>query len=529
MIERQDTPSRFAPDRLLEAWSLYRIGIAGALLLLLNSSLTPPNLLADARSWLQIVLMLSMLAGALLLVANRSRRLAVLPLVSLHLLSDLATAALASYASGGMEGGLGSMFILPVAMGGLFLPRSAAPVPAALASLLLLAIEYRQQEVQLTDGAWAAAGLLGGLLFLVAVLAHTFAQRARLDEQIAHLASTSLGQMRKLAAEVVERMQSAVVVTDLSGHVLLSNAASHGLLLHARDRRNLREREPELWEAAEVFRMAPEQAEFTPIRLRSGAVVWPHFVHLSGDPSLLLVVVDDPARIEKQNQQARMATLGQVTAGVAHDLRNPLAALTSAVQLLQEEPDQDVGQLLGVIQRQSRRLNRVVERVYDLAQPIRPRAEILNLTQFLEEWLADQRRSGAIPENGFESQIPPTLPNVILDPDHLAEVLSNLTDNAFQHARPPAGEIVRARLDVQQSGERLSIRLQDNGTQPLQPDTSAHFAPFSGEGPMGLGLTLCKELIEANGGDIRFCLPDTQQGWKGTCVLLGLPLAGAKA
>ena len=525
-------PARFAADRLLEAWALYRIGIAGALLWLIHSPWRPPDIGTEALTWLTPVLLGYTLAGAILLAANRSRLFGVLALVTTHLLCDLAVAAVATYLSGGLAGGLGTLFVLPVAMGALFLPRSAAPLPAALASLLLLTIEWRLNQDDASHvGAWAQAGILGGLLFMVALLAHTVAQRARIDEQIARLASTSLGQMRALAAEAVERMHAAVVVTDSRGTVLLRNAASIGLLSHEHDRRPLAQREPALWAAARAFQAGPENAIFRPVALSNGRMVWPQFVHLPGEPPLLLIVVDDPEHIARQTQQARLAAVGQLTAGVAHDIRNPLAALSNAAQLLRDAPPEEHTTLLAMIQRQTRRLNRVIERIYDLARPIQPRPEPVAVAAFLHEWLQDYRppREHSLP--AVDTALDETGPAALVDPDHLAECLNNLMDNALHHARPPRGSRLRLLLACGPHADgRVWIGVADNGTNPLPAGAESQFEAFHGEGKLGLGLTLCRELMSANDGEIVFGAPPEGTATPGTQALLRLPAArGARA
>ncbi|MEN8718970.1 MAG: HAMP domain-containing sensor histidine kinase [Oceanococcaceae bacterium] len=419
------------------------------------------------------------------------------------------------------------MFIVPVALGALFLPRYAALLPAAIASLILLTIEYRLQ-LDHTDfnASWAPAGLLGAFLFLVALVANTLAIRARLDEQVARLAATSLGQMRQLAVQVVERMQAAVLVTDMQGHVLLGNAASQRLLMHRFDQRPLDQREPALWRAALQQIIRPTLADAEPVPLSQGQAVWPQVRRLSGDPPLLLIVVDDPDFTRRQRQQARLAAIGQITAGVAHDIRNPLAAISNAAQLLEDASAEERATLIGILQRQSQRLNRVVERIHDLARPVQPQPTAVALQPWLQQWRDDYLRSAATPV-AITVQAANEL-HCRVDPHHLAEILDNLVDNAAQHARPAATTAVVVHVGAEPGdtdAETVVIGVVDNGEHPLDAGSDKPFEAFTGEGRMGLGLTLCRELAEANRGYIRLCRR-RKAPLPGTCFALEFPRAG---
>lgn len=527
---------RSAPDRLIDAWAQYRIALS---LLLILLSISPLEVALRNFSIAMPLLVLNIAVGAIALAANRTRRVAMMVLVASQMAADFLIATLLTYLGGGSSGGFGTLFVVPIGLGALFLPQRAAILPAAIASLVLLTVEYRL-SVDLVDyqAAWPATGLLGAVLFLAAILANNLAQRARLDEQIARVAAASLGQMRQLAAKVVERMQAAVVVIDSDGFVVFTNAASQKLLSIQASGIALPEQEPELWEATRTFLANPAAEEFTEIQLRSGHSIWPHFTRLSGTPPLVLIVIDDPTHIARQRQQARLAAIGHVTAGVAHDVRNPLAAISNATQLLQEAPDDNPQPLLAVIRRQTLRLNRVVERIHDLARPIQPRTEVFELRSFLEEWAADYQ---APESQAFHLKVncQQNLPAVQLDPSHLAECLDNLADNAVRHAKPsgPLCMQIRGVSHMQpQSGDSdadsqsLALYFEDNGIEPLHANHDKAFEAYSGEGRLGLGLTLCRELMEANRAQIVLCRPhssDTRPAdseWLGgTCFELTLP------
>lgn len=521
MCGKSGTAERFAPDRLLEAWSAYRIGVAGALLWLVYSPLQPLDWSTHQLDALTAVLAAYLGTGVLLLVLGRSRVKSIQWLIGLQLLTDWVGAGAAVLLTGGVEGGLATLYILPTAMGGLFLSRPAALAPAAASTLALLGAEaWLGWNTPGFVPGWAMAGLLGACLFLVAWLASAVAARARLDEQIARLAASNLGQMRRLTAEVVERMHAAVIVADGEGQVLLHNAAAETLLLTTLRNRNLARGEAALWASVQKFIRAPHAAHFEAVELASGRTIWPQFVHLAGSPPLILIMMDDPDTIARQVQQTRLAAIGQITAGVAHNIRNPLAALNNAAELLLEAPEKDRMTLLPIIQRQVHRMNRVVERIYDLSRPIQPQAEPIELQSFLDDWLEERGRLNmATPQ--MELLLDCGKVKMLADASQLSEVLQNLIDNALAHARPPESQTLIVRIQAAIEGNHCLLAVYDNGTNDWPAPQGEHVP----EG--GLGLTLCRALLSANGSQLRLVPPHTDAAsghtWKS--AQMRLPLA----
>lgn len=487
------------------------------------SPLQPLDWSAHQLDALTVVLAVYLVAGVLLLVLGRSRMKSIQVLIGLQLITDWVGAGAAVLLTGGVDGGLATLYILPTAMGGLFLSRPAALAPAAASTLALLGSEswLSWNQPGFVPG-WAVAGLLGACLFLVAWLASAVAARARLDEQIARLAASNLGQMRRLTAEVVERMHAAVIVADGEGQILLHNAAAETLLLRALKNRNLALGEPALWARAQTFIQAPQEAHFEAVELEGGRSIWPQFVHLAGSPPLILIMMDDPDTIARQVQQTRLAAIGQITAGVAHNIRNPLAALNNAAELLLEAPEKDRVTLLPIIQRQVHRMNRVVERIYDLSRPIQPQAEAIELQAFLDDWLAERGQLN-MPMPHLERRVDCGQVKILIDASHLSEVLQNLIDNALTHARPPASHALGLRIQASVDDQHCLLAVCDNGANGWPQPQGEH----SAEG--GLGLTLCRALLSANGSQLQLLGHQrdatTGQPWK--AAQLRLPLAKA--
>ena len=235
--------------------------------------------------------------------------------------------------------------------------------------------------------------------------------------------------------------------------------------------------------------MAPDQPE-----------VQPRFARLLAGSELSLVFLDDASVVSRRAESLTLATLGRFSASLAHEIRNPLAAINYAVQLLEESPLNDADRrLLQIIHQQCQRTNGIVESVLGLARRERANPEHVDLNLFVRTFIDEYRQSMSIETDSLEI-IPSTraVP-ALVDPRHLHQVLTVLVQNAFNYGRLP-GEPARVRLRVAPSEQRAVIDVTDRG--PGVPETTAArlFNPFftTSEHGTGLGLYIARELCRAN-------------------------------
>ncbi|MBK1691305.1 sensor histidine kinase [Ectothiorhodospira mobilis] len=501
--------------RALRLFSFYRLFVAGLLLALMLLGTGPDALgsshprLFLAAAALYVALSLAFGTGA------RLRRPGPELQIPLQGTADVLLITVLNHASGGVDSGLGMLAIPAVAGLGLLAPGRPALFFAALASLALLISQLR---IGLTgpsdDAGLTQAGLLGAGLFATALLALVLSRRARESEALARRHSIDLANLAELNAHIIERMQSGIIVVNDDGQIYLINEAAWALLGHpaAATPHRLARLAPGVdaaWRqwlqaapAGQDLHTVPADAQGPELRVR--------FTRLGVDRAVgTLIFMEDTAELRRQMQAAKLASLGRLTASIAHEIRNPLGAISHAAQLLGESdtleaPDR---RLAGIIQDQSRRMNRLIENVLGLSRRATPRSETLDLGPWLEAFARDFRAHHHLAPSQLEVRLGPEVLQARFDPEQLHQVLWNLCLNALRYGtrdgEPPQ---IRIQGGVDTPASRPFVDVQDAGHGVSPAILRQLFEPFvtSGTRGTGLGLYIARELCENNGGTLEY-------------------------
>jgi PAS domain S-box-containing protein len=221
-----------------------------------------------------------------------------------------------------------------------------------------------------------------------------------------------------------------------------------------------------------------------------------------------------------------LATLGQVAAGIAHELRNPLVGIGSTAKVLLDEFEADDAKRkeIEVILAETRRLDRIVNEIVDFAKVRRLAPTRVDLAQLVNE--VSKLMKGRLGEKGLslETSISPMINEIHADRDQLRQVLLNVVHNAID-ATPTRGEPIQITADelFRENQPGIMIRVKDAG-HGIHPDLIGQiFQPFVTSGKRsgtGLGLAICKNIVEAHGGDIYV----TSEVGKGTILGVWMPL-----
>ena len=527
MITTLGPAARDAPEdwRILRLLSLYRLVLIGALLIAYESGYslvifeqTLPRLFrytCDAYAIGALLLLLPLMSQRPRLIVQAQVQFAV----------DTLAIGLLVYASGGVPNGMGILLITPGIACAIVLTPRLAVVQAAAATLAMFGEELlRQSAIGFAATEFTATGLLGLMFFATTLAANTVAVRARRSEALAERVGSDLANMSRLNENIIESMQTGVLVVDAQRRIRSFNAAAQRLL-----RSRLINNHP-LAEAAPTLAASLEQwlygAGPEPAPLREGMIdVFPRFTRLGwGEQAPVLILLEDAAALREQAQQMKLASLGRLSAGIAHEIRNPLSAISHAGQLLAESPEirGENQRLLEMIQRHGARIEKIVRDVLNISR--RDARELATLP--LKSWLI---RTAGLYQEGFQQQprpielleIAPEL-TARFDPDHLQQVLFNLWDNSFEHAAGHNivvlvaagrdGSSGQAWLEVRDNGPGISAELRDNIFEP--------FFTTSTQGT-GLGLYLSRELCEYNQARLLH-IPQDKPG-QGACfrILFG--------
>jgi two-component system sensor histidine kinase PilS (NtrC family) len=245
----------------------------------------------------------------------------------------------------------------------------------------------------------------------------------------------------------------------------------------------------------------------------SGKLVRVRFVEAGTDGgSFSLVFLEDLSRLQEQAQQLKLAALGRLTANIAHEIRNPLSAISHASELLQEEqrgPSQS--RLLRIIQDNSKRLDRMVHDVLELSRRDRIHPETIRLVAFLRSFIGEFTQNEAIPAEGFALEAQ-AAGEIVFDRVHLQQVLWNLLRNAWRHSSQRSASV---RVAVRRQANRVELHVIDDGEGVARHLQQQLFEPFftTYSGGTGLGLYIARELCVANGATLDYIeLPAERRG-----------------
>lgn len=430
--------------------------------------------------------------------------------IYIHIGGDLTLITLLVYAAHGVPSGLAMLLIPPIAAAGVLRSRRMALLVAALASLALLSEEtLRGLNPAHTVVNYTQAGILGGLFFLTVLSASLLEERIRESEALAERRGIDLASLAQLNERIIQRMQAGVIVVNQTGEIRMLNDAARTLLSLPSQAASLSKSAPELAASMQQWRDTPGR-EPKAISQRNGSPVLPHYTQLGSSPdSPVLILLDDASRIDRQAQQMKLAALGRLSASIAHEIRNPLSAISHAGQLLAESDAlaDSERHLLSILRRQTDRIDRVVENVLQLSRRNRALTEELQLRPWLEATIADYTTHHPELPLRFDSSAVEQELVVLVDPQQLHQVVCNLWDNTLQHASGE-GEILISLKTGHLNTARPYLDITDNG--PGIPPRKAEriFEPFytTAHQGTGLGLYLAQELCASNDARLQ-CMP----------------------
>ncbi|NNF67932.1 MAG: PAS domain-containing protein, partial [Gammaproteobacteria bacterium] len=373
-----------------------------------------------------------------------------------------------------------------------------------------------QLEGTTTATDYTAAGMLGAIIFVISLSAQPLARRLAESEALAEQRGVDLANLAELNEYIVQHLRESIVVIDHTDHVRLMNAsaAKHlGMGSDTASGRHLQEMAPELYAITTEWRRdaAEFQSNFSPFTAGDGAtLITPHFAPLGqSKPAAALIFLEDATQLSERVQQAKLAALGRLSASIAHEIRNPVGAISHAGQLLAESssirPDEQ--RLTDIIHTQSKRVSTIIDNVLQLSRRDNTRPQQLVLAEwldnFIKEFAAGSQLIGTkIPVVHDDDSIA-----VRFDPSHLHQVMWNLCENALRYASSPdnlptlelhSGRLNtsgRPFLEVIDSGPGISEELADKIFEPFF--TAAHDGT-------GLGLFIARELCECNYARLRY-------------------------
>ena len=441
---------------------------------------------------------------------------------------DLPWICVLIWATGGLGSGLGLVLLLSCVEAGLVMPQRHALTYAALASLHVLgfaALAHVSGEAVF----WPHAGLLAAAAFGATWGVNVLTRRASDSAQIAYRASRELDNLARLNEVIIDRLHHGVLVVSPRGRVRLANAQAQDLLGTAPRGTPLDELSPELARLLAYWQVLPMEALPTLQQTRGDRECALHFTPLGQDGAITLITLEDLGQAKTRMQEMKLSALGRLTAGIAHEIRNPLSAISHAAALLAESAtlaDQD-RILLDMVRNHAARINGIITDILQLSRQRISTPEILPLADWLATFMAHYG-DGLDPEEAqIELKLPASDLEVRMDPGHLSQVLTNLLDNARHHGRPASGATqITVACERFPGNGRIHVQVTDNGPGISSEAAARLFEPFftTSRSGTGLGLYLSRELCEFNGAN----LAHVAHPGPGSRFRITLPLADCK-
>ena len=502
--------------RVLWLLNLFRLGL-GAVLLGVFFLAVDPRIVGESKPPLAIAAMLSMIGFSIVNSWLLRERLLSAPAQGfLQLALDLATITVLMHASGGVSSGVGGLLIVSVGALALLVERDRAFLVAALAAFAILG----EQTVALLQGSaassqYAPAGILGAVIFVITVVVQALRHRMLETEALAEQRGVDLRNLAELNQYIVQHLRESIVVVDADDEVRLMNESAAQQLGTASIRadRALQEVSPELANRLEVWRVQGRPIGTTPPKFSSAdgsTTISPHFAALGSETTGgTLIFLEDMSLLAERAQKTKLASLGRLSASIAHEIRNPIGAMSHAGQLLAESPEINAAEqrLTDIIRVNAARVSQIVESMLTLSRREKTQPEQIDLGSWLDQFRREFEQTLELFEGTVRcTDIRPDL-IVRMDPTHLHQVVWNLCDNAVKYASEAAGAItVDLRCGLLEHSGRGFLEVADRGLGIDPEKIDEVFEPFytGKDGGTGLGLFICRELCECNGASLSY-------------------------
>lgn len=511
--------------RELYFFNLYRLLEAALLMLVLSGSLA--GLYGDGpASPLGLPVAAAYLLFAIGMLLWCARQEDVQRPVLLGVGVDILLAAIALVLLPSAAPAIVMMLLFNVAAAAVLLPLRLAMAVALAAAVTLLIHTILMHAGPGADlGILAQRGLFSAAFVAAALLAWLLAQTTRDSHDLAERRGAELANLAELNELIIRRMRTGVLLVDGRSRVQLANEAALTLLDPGGDPGDidLATTAPEL--AVRIQRWRDKKAvPDTPLQLGGeGTEVMPRLVPLRAGDDAALVFLDDASQLARRAESISLAAMGRFSASLAHEIRNPLAAIRYAAQLLEESPTLGASDrhLLQIVLQQCQRTDGIVHSVLGMARRERANPERLDLTRELRHFRREHLQVHPDQADVLTLlDMPATGVPAMVDSGHLHQVLTILVNNALSHGVVP-GQPPRVRMQAGQGHGQAWIEITDRGPG-IPPATVARlFQPFhttSAHGT-GLGLYIARELCRANQGHLEYrALPAG-----GSCFRISLP------
>ena len=419
---------------------------------------------------------------------------------------DIFAISLLTYSCGGMISGLGYLELFTIAASGILIKGRVSTFLAAIATISIIYCEfYIYVSADNQPSQFLQAGILGIILFITSLYLQTVTNRIYRSAQIADQQAIDIIDLEKLKNEIFQRMRTGIIVVDDAGIIVTMNGAAERMLLNDPESK-VHSSLPSILEQQLASWRQNKQIRPTPFLFaESGPQFQANFTYLN--PALqsnVLIFIEDNSQIIQRVRQMKLASLGRLTASIAHEIRNPLGAISHASQLLVESSnitDDDV-RLTEIILAHCKRVDRIIEDILDVSRHKEDSSEKINLQQWLVSYIKGYHEAHKI-DGTISVKIEPSDTMIRVIPSQFEQILNNLFENGLRYSKMATGVEnlqLEGGYDESQDDQLPFLLVIDDGPG-VAPEAEEHiFEPFhtTESRGTGLGLYISKELCEAN-------------------------------
>ena len=454
--------------------------------------------------------------------------------VPIQIVTDIVFIVLLMHAQEGGQGSIGLLLIIAIASASLISDGRLALFYAALASIgMLLAQSYRVLFLTGAASSYTPAVLLSLGCFATAWLAYSLAKRTKESELLASQRGLDVQNMAQINALITHEMQDGVLVVDQDFQIKHYNVQAEKLL----------SLENKYWQGDLLANISPEISQLLQnwleetglkIGIAAGNVASPSIIKLSTQSRELrlrflpvadnqslknhyqgaVIFIEDWSQMQTQAHQVKLAALGRLTANIAHEIRNPLSAISHANQLLQEEDfDPAIKRMLQIISDNVQRVDQIIKDVLELNRRDRTNQEPIVLENFTFDFYTQFCAVEKIPEACFKIRLIKAETMIWFDRRHLNQILWNLCKNGWRHCQKSENSLELS-VSLTDKTKTMHIAIRDDGNGVPENIRNHLFEPFftTEKSGTGLGLYIARELADANGAQLEFEPVDSANG-----------------
>lgn len=425
--------------------------------------------------------------------------------LEIQVLLDIVIITLLMHASGGAASGLGVLIAVSTSAASILTGSPAALGFSVLAAVVVLGEElYTNLSSPQHPGSMTQVGILSITFMATSLLGFYLTRRIIETEHAAEESIKGLESMEKLNEEIIQFMTTGVLVIDGNNAIRLINRSAwvHLGMPESTKYRRLEQVSTPLARQLSLWRRKHSHRSKKFKNTATGPNLLPNFSAIGDSKENVIIFLEDTTILTQQAQSLKLASLGRLTASIAHEIRNPLGALSHAAQLLKESDEIDPTNLglVNIIENNTKRVNDIIENIMKLSQRNAVHLKQINLSQYLPIVVQEYASGKTVsPEVDIQFQAA----NVIIhfDLSQLSQIMTNLIDNAARYSELETGQpFVQLMVGVEPHSHTAFLDVIDKG-EGIPPELSEKiFEPFftTSRSGTGLGLYLSKELCEAN-------------------------------